>query len=65
MYENILKEVDVPVLSQDACQAALRKTRLSQFFVLDSNSMCAGGEAGKDACTVRDLYTHYLLFTSI
>lgn len=51
MFQNILKEVDVPVLSQDACQTALRKTRLSEFFVLNSNSMCAGGEAGKDACT--------------
>ncbi|GAB1866039.1 Peroxisomal membrane protein PEX16 [Camponotus japonicus] len=51
MYQNILKEVDVPVLSHDACQTALRKTALSEFFVLDSNSMCAGGEAGKDACT--------------
>lgn len=65
MYQNILKEVDVPVLSHDACQTALRKTALSEFFVLDSNSMCAGGEAGKDACTVRELYIYCLLFILI
>lgn len=50
-YQTILKEVDVPVLTQDDCQTALRKTRLSNFFILNSNSMCAGGEPGKDACT--------------
>ncbi|XP_070156785.1 phenoloxidase-activating factor 2-like [Polyergus mexicanus] len=51
MYPNILREVDVPVLTHEDCQTALRKTRLGENFVLDSNSMCAGGEAGKDACT--------------
>lgn len=57
-----MKEVDVPILSQTDCQSALRKTRLGQFFVLDNNFLCAGGEAGKDACTVRKhniLYPDY------
>lgn len=54
MYQSILKEVDVPIQSQADCQTALRKTRLGDLFVLDNISfMCAGGEAGKDACTVR------------
>ncbi|XP_011692390.1 PREDICTED: trypsin-3 [Wasmannia auropunctata] len=48
---SILKEVDVPVLSQPDCQAALRRTRLGGGFVLDNSFMCAGGEPGKDACT--------------
>ncbi|XP_012523534.2 phenoloxidase-activating factor 2-like [Monomorium pharaonis] len=51
MNPNILKEVDVPVLSQADCQTGLRKTRLGDLFVLDNSFMCAGGEAGKDACT--------------
>ncbi|KAL6422377.1 hypothetical protein ACFW04_010608 [Cataglyphis niger] len=51
LEQNILKEVDVPVLTNAACQTELRKTRLGEHFVLDTNSMCAGGEAGKDACT--------------
>lgn len=51
---SILREVDVPVLSQENCQTALRNTRLGGSFVLDSSFMCAGGEAGKDACTVRE-----------
>lgn len=54
MYQSILKEVDVPVLSQADCQTALRNTRLGSLFVLDNSFMCAGGEAGKDACTVRE-----------
>lgn len=53
-YQNILKQVDVSVVSLADCQTALRKTRLSGFFNLDSSFMCAGGEAGKDACTVRE-----------
>ncbi|CAL1676065.1 unnamed protein product [Lasius platythorax] len=53
MNQRILKEVDVPVISQQACETALRKTRLGNKVTnyLDSSTMCAGGEAGKDACT--------------
>ncbi|XP_066591362.1 phenoloxidase-activating factor 2-like [Prorops nasuta] len=51
-YQSIMKEVDVPIVSQPECEARLRATRLGSFFVLDKNSfICAGGEAGKDACT--------------
>lgn len=56
-YQSILKEVDVPVISQENCQTALRSTRLGSSFVLDSSFMCAGGESGKDACTVREYDT--------
>ncbi|XP_012286595.1 trypsin [Orussus abietinus] len=51
-YQSILREVDVPILSQSDCEVRLRSTRLGQFFSLDTNSfICAGGEPGKDACT--------------
>lgn len=34
------------------CQSSLAATRLGSSFVFDSSSfICAGGEAGKDACT--------------
>ncbi|XP_048511303.1 phenoloxidase-activating factor 2 [Athalia rosae] len=51
-YQNIMKEVDVPILDQNDCEARLRGTRLGQFFTLSRSSfICAGGEANKDACT--------------
>ncbi|KZC12441.1 Serine proteinase stubble, partial [Dufourea novaeangliae] len=51
-YQSIMKEVDVPIVSQTACEASLRQTRLGQYFNLNKNSfVCAGGEHGKDACT--------------
>lgn len=51
-YQAIQKEVDVPVKSSSECEASLRTTRLGTTFSLDANSfICAGGEAGKDACT--------------
>ncbi|XP_026826971.1 uncharacterized protein LOC105286577 [Ooceraea biroi] len=50
-YQSILKEVEVPVLTQEGCQTALRRTRLGSNFVLDGSFLCAGGEPGKDACT--------------
>lgn len=54
-YQTIIKEVEVPVLSSYDCQSKLRKTKLGNSFTLDSDSfICAGGEAGKDACTVND-----------
>ncbi|KAL1129162.1 hypothetical protein AAG570_013693 [Ranatra chinensis] len=49
-YQNILKEVDVPVLSHQQCQAQLQQTRLGYDFKLHHGFICAGGEEGKDAC---------------
>jgi len=53
-YQNILKEVDVPVVNNHDCENKLRRTRLGYEFKLDSGFMCAGGEEGKDACKVND-----------
>lgn len=51
-YQAIQREVSVPVLTNLACQTALRNTRLGQSFILNESSfICAGGENGKDACT--------------
>lgn len=56
-YQAIQREVDIPVIANGACQTALRATRLGASFVLNNDSfICAGGEAGKDACTVSVLY---------
>ncbi|RZB40833.1 Trypsin domain containing protein, partial [Asbolus verrucosus] len=49
-YPPILKEIEIPMVSRDICQANLRKTRLGQFFQLHRSFVCAGGEEGKDAC---------------
>lgn len=52
-YQTIQKQVDVPILPQAQCQAALSATRLGYQFQYDANSfICAGGELGRDACTV-------------
>uniref|UniRef100_A0A336LHB9 Phenoloxidase-activating factor 2 n=1 Tax=Culicoides sonorensis TaxID=179676 RepID=A0A336LHB9_CULSO len=48
-YQNILKEVDVPVISHGQCQAQLRQTRLGYTYNLNPGMLCAGGEEGKDA----------------
>jgi len=49
-YQNILKEVDVPIMSHSQCQQRLRGTRLGGQFLLHPGFLCAGGEEGKDAC---------------
>lgn len=49
-YQAILKKVELPVVPNAQCQAALRSTRLGPKFVLHNSFMCAGGEVGKDAC---------------
>lgn len=51
-----LQEVSVGVVSAAACQAALRNTRLGPRYVLHPGMLCAGGEAGKDACKVGVYY---------
>jgi hypothetical protein len=50
---EILREVDVPIVSGDDCQEKLRRTALGKYFRLDRQSfICAGGEMNKDSCTV-------------
>lgn len=49
-YQNILKEVDVPILSHHQCESQLRQTRLGYSYKLNPGFLCAGGEEGKDAC---------------
>lgn len=49
---SVFQEVSLGVVSRAACQAALRQTRLGPRYVLHPGMMCAGGEAGKDACKV-------------
>ena len=42
----MLKEVDVPVVTNGQCEAMLRQTRLGSDFTLHPGFMCAGGEEG-------------------
>ncbi|XP_013172611.1 PREDICTED: uncharacterized protein LOC106121472 [Papilio xuthus] len=49
-YQNILKEVDVPILAHGQCQQQLKQTRLGYNYELNPGFICAGGEEGKDAC---------------
>jgi hypothetical protein len=51
-YQVILKKIDLPVVPQDACLQALRKTRLGPYFKLHESFICAGGIQGKDTCKV-------------
>jgi len=51
-----MREVDVPVVKGNDCENRLRGTRLGKYFELDKSSFfCAGGEEGKDACTVKNV----------
>ncbi|XP_054706616.1 protein masquerade-like [Uloborus diversus] len=50
-YQNVLKEVDVPVVSRSVCTNEMRGTNLGTQFTLHPGFLCAGGEPGKDACT--------------
>jgi len=46
-----LQEVDVPVVGHRTCEKALKRAGLGRSFSLHPGWMCAGGEAGKDACS--------------
>jgi len=49
-YQVVLKEIDLPVVGHDDCEARLRTTRLGKRFNLDDSFICAGGEGYKDTC---------------
>merc|ERR1711872_1002923 len=49
-YQVVLKEIDLPVVGHNQCEAKLRTTRLGRRFQLDDSFICAGGQDGKDTC---------------
>lgn len=49
-FQNLLKEVSLPMVDHRLCQNALRQTRLGPNFSLHESMICAGGEAGSDTC---------------
>jgi len=49
-YQVVLKEIDLPVVSNSECQDKLRSTRLGQKYKLHDSFICAGGINGKDTC---------------
>lgn len=49
-FQHILKKIDLPFIDPPTCETWLKKTRLGEYFKLDSSFICAGGEANKDAC---------------
>merc|ERR1712001_613566 len=49
-YQVVLKEIDLPVVSNSECQDRLRSTRLGQEYKLHDSFLCAGGINGKDTC---------------
>ncbi|XP_049824781.1 phenoloxidase-activating factor 2-like [Aethina tumida] len=49
-YQNILKEVDVPIINHGICERQMKQTRLGYDFQLHPGFICAGGEEGEDAC---------------
>ncbi|KAK8728789.1 hypothetical protein OTU49_008940, partial [Cherax quadricarinatus] len=50
-YQSILQAVELPMVGHHQCQEALRHTRLGPSFTLHQGMLCAGGEAGRDACS--------------
>lgn len=46
-YVFLLK---LPIVPQEECSQALRKTRLGSYFQLHPSFLCAGGENNQDAC---------------
>lgn len=51
-YQHILKKIDLPIVPVAQCQAVLRQTALGPTYIIHDSFICAGGEKGKDACTV-------------
>ena len=47
----VLKKIQVPLVSFLTCQSQLQAARLGSRFRLHESFLCAGGEAGRDACT--------------
>nr|XP_017023829.1 phenoloxidase-activating factor 2-like [Drosophila kikkawai] len=47
---DILKKIELPMVSRATCQRQLRNTVMGRTFSLAPSLICAGGELDKDAC---------------
>lgn len=52
LYQVILKKIELPIVPHYDCEKSLRTTRLGAYFKLHDSFTCAGGEDGRDTCTV-------------
>lgn len=50
-YQVILKKIQMPMVTHQDCENALRTTRLGSKYKLHNSFVCAGGQDGVDACT--------------
>jgi plasma kallikrein len=53
-FSVILKKIELPLISHDDCENMLRTNRLGNNYNLHNSNICAGGEAGKDTCKVKE-----------
>lgn len=51
-FQHILKKIELPIVPIPQCQALFRQTALGKTYIIHESFICAGGEKGKDACTV-------------
>lgn len=49
-FSAILKKIELPIVPNEQCQQSIRATPRGPNFNLHRSFLCAGGEAGKDAC---------------
>lgn len=47
-HQEILKKVDLPIVSHSECENIFRRVGRNINFKLDKSFICAGGEKGKD-----------------
>lgn len=52
-YQNILKNIELPIVSKVPCLNNLRTTQLGKYFELHQSFICTGGELGMDTCKVK------------
>ncbi len=50
MYQAALRQIELPIVTNPWCEAAMKQTRLGQNFRLHKSFICAGGKAGEDTC---------------
>lgn len=60
--QTIQQKVDLPVVESSKCQRQLRLTKMGSNYQLPASLMCAGGEEGRDVCS---LFGGFALFCSL
>ena len=64
-YSRVVYQSELPIVGREACKGAIDISAPNYPTLVTENTVCAGGQSGVDACSVRIELTFTLYFSFV